>query len=131
MNKPLTIGIDFDGTLHKHSYPEVGEVIPGAYEVLQRLQARGHKLILWTMRSNESLVDAVKAVESHGIKLHGANKNPGQDSWTNSPKQFAHIYIDDAALGCPLIQEFKNGAAERPFVDWVRVENLLTEQGVL
>lgn len=71
------------------------------------------------MRSGEQLQDAVKWFEERNIPLFGIQRNPTQDSWTSSPKAYAKIYIDDAALGCPLVEGLKG---ERPFVDWKTVE---------
>ena len=48
------------------------------------------------------------------IKLSGANHTPGQATWTTSPKVYAQIYIDDAALGCPTNYD----GTGRPYVDW-------------
>lgn len=112
----LIIGVDFDGTLVRHRFPEIGEEVTLAVDVCLELQ-ENHKLILYTMRSNESLEAATKWCEDRGIKLWGINKNPSQSSWTNSPKVYAHIYIDDAAYGCPLV--YVEG--ERPYVDWSKV----------
>jgi hypothetical protein len=39
------------------------------------------------------------------------------------------MYIDDAALGCPLIHD--KSYAERPFVDWTVVANMLRRNGLL
>lgn len=114
----LTIAVDFDGTCVTHEYPKVGRYI-GAEPVLKRLAENGAKLILWTMRSGEQLQDAVKWFEERNIPLFGIQRNPTQDSWTSSPKAYAKIYIDDAALGCPLVEGLKG---ERPFVDWKTVE---------
>ena len=69
------------------------------------------------MRSGKELKDAVNYLESHGVKLHGINSNPTQESWTSSPKAYCHVYIDDAAYGCPLIH--KKG--QRPYVDWSNI----------
>jgi hydroxymethylpyrimidine pyrophosphatase-like HAD family hydrolase len=48
----MDIAIDFDGTCVTHEFPEVGEEI-GATAVLKRLVKQGHRLVLFTMRSNE------------------------------------------------------------------------------
>lgn len=125
---PVIIAVDFDGTCVTHAYPEVGAEI-GAPPVLKKLVANGAKLILWTMRSkgrtdgSDPLQDAIDWFKMHEIELHGVNENPGQKSWTQSPKAYAQLYIDDAALGAPL----KTDAAlsERPFVDWSKVEEML------
>lgn len=55
------------------------------------------------------------------------NTNPNQHKWTTSNKCFAHIYIDDAALGIPLI----DNCIDQPYVDWKEVEKLLKELGVI
>ena len=117
----MIIAIDFDGTCVTHEFPEVGKPI-GAESIIKQLAARGDKIILFTMRSGETLDHAVNWFASHDIPLFGVNQNPEQHTWTQSPKPYAHIYIDDAALGVPLIHPL-NG--KRPFVDWAQVAALL------
>jgi hypothetical protein len=118
----MTICVDFDGTCVTHDYPLVGKDI-GAIPILKRLVEEGNSLILWTMRSGKELNDAIKWFESNGIKLYGIQENPTQSSWTTSPKAYAQLYIDDAALGCPLI--INNKLSSRPFVNWNEVEKIL------
>lgn len=68
------------------------------------------------MRSGKTLEDAKHWFEERGIILYGVNENPSQKRWTESPKVYANLYIDDANLGTPLI---KNSiASDRPYVDW-------------
>ena len=124
----MYIAIDFDGTCVTHDYPRIGKEI-GATEVLKRLVEAGHKLILNTMRSDKELQDAVNWFKKNGIELYGVNENPAQKRWTNSPKVYAHMYIDDAALGCPLINapELSN----RPFVDWDSIDLQLIQKGII
>lgn len=124
----MYIAIDFDGTCVTHDYPRIGKEI-GATEVLKRLVEAGHKLILNTMRSDKELQDAVNWFKKNGIELYGVNENPSQKRWTNSPKVYAHMYIDDAALGCPLINapELSN----RPFVDWDSIDLQLIQKGII
>lgn len=124
----MYIAIDFDGTCVTHDYPRIGKEI-GATEVLKRLIEAGHKLILNTMRSDKELQDAVNWFKKNGIELYGVNENPTQKRWTNSPKVYAHMYIDDAALGCPLINapELSN----RPFVDWDSIDRQLIQKGII
>lgn len=121
------ICVDFDGTCTTHDYPNIGKDI-GAVPVLKRLVAEGHKLIIFTMRSDGTLKEGVKWFEDNGIPLFGINRNPTQ-SWTNSPKAYGHLYIDDAALGCPL--SFDPTKSDRPFVNWSMVESLLEQKGLL
>ena len=113
----MLIGLDFDGTVVEHAYPNVGKDV-GAVPVLKAMVAQGHLLILFTMRSGEMLAHAVEWFARHDIPLYGINENPTQHTWTESPKVYAHVYLDDSALGCPLIQP-KDGS--RSYVDWVQV----------
>lgn len=124
----MIIGIDFDGTCVTHDYPAIGKDI-GAVNVLKRLVNSGHKLILNTMRSGVKLQDAINWFKENGIELYGANANPTQKSWTQSPKVYAHLYIDDAALGCPL--KMDSNLSDRPFVDWEVIERWLFDDGIL
>lgn len=133
----IYICIDFDGTIVKHEYPEIGEPVPHAIESLKYLQEQGYLLILNTMRSNtmsagnlESLPrdrnylqEALDFLDQNGIEFYGINQNPDQD-WSDSRKIYAHFYIDDAALGCPLSLEY----GQRPYVDWVEISNILDER---
>ena len=123
----MIIAVDFDGTCVTHEYPFIGRSV-GAEEVLHELIAAGHQLILWTMRSGEHLDAAVTWFEERSIVLFGVNSNPTQKDWSASPKAYAHMYIDDAALGIPLKYD---EADKRAFVNWVAVKNMLTEQHIL
>lgn len=134
IKRQLIIAVDFDGTCVTHDFPKVGKDI-GAVPVLKELVKAGHKLILFTMRSDgrdatiarngkpmenpNPLTDAVNWFMDNNIDLYGIQRNPDQDSWTQSPKAYAHIYIDDAALGCPLKED--KSLSDRPFVDWGEV----------
>lgn len=124
----MYIAVDFDGTCVTHDYPNVGEDI-GAVSVLKTIVKNGHKLILNTMRDKRELQDAIDWFKANDIPLFGANRNPTQNSWTTSPKVYAHIYIDDAALGCPLI--YDTLIHDRPFVNWGGVARQLESRGII
>ena len=127
--KTAIFGIDFDGTIAEHPYPEIGPEVPGAIETLKALMERGHKLILWTMRSGRELEQAVQWCDERGVVFWGVNENHQQRTWTKSPKAYCHTYIDDAALGCPLIFQIDENI--RPYVDWTRVADHLRSMGAL
>ena len=124
----MYIAVDFDGTCVTHDYPRIGKEI-GATKVLKRLVEAGHKLILNTMRSGKELQDAIHWFNKNGIELYGVNENPTQKRWTTSPKVYAHMYIDDAAFGCPLrnVPDF----SDRPFVDWDSIWRQLIHMGIV
>jgi hypothetical protein len=147
INRTMEIGIDFDGTCVTHDFPRVGKDI-GAQKVLKRLVEEGHSLILFTMRCDHEkepkfkgndpnisnvigkfLSDAKKWFADNEIPLYGIQCNPSQHTWTTSPKCYAHLYIDDAALGCPLV--YDRSSHHKPYVNWRKVEKLLEEQGFL
>src|SRR5215210_6501268 len=73
-----TVAVDFDGTIVKHAYPEIGEPVPLALEGLLMFQEKGWKIILNTMRGGEYLQAAVDLLEAEGITLYGVNVNPTQ-----------------------------------------------------
>lgn len=122
----MDICVDFDGTCVAHNYPAIGKDI-GAIPVLKRLCNEGHHLILFTMRSEEQLTDAVQWFENNEIPLHGVNRNPLQHHWTSSPKAYGQVYIDDAAVGTPLVHP----TVGRPYVDWDIIECKLEDMRVL
>ena len=142
----MIIAVDFDGTCVTHDFPRIGKDI-GAIPVLKDLVRNGHQIILFTMRSNKEsgdvpeedgyispnfgprLDEAVQWFENNGIPLYGINENPSQKDWTDSPKPYAHLYIDDAALGIPL--GYNLLISERPFVDWVGVRRLLRSKRLI
>jgi hypothetical protein len=141
----MTINIDFDGTCVTHSFPQIGKSI-GAVPVLKKLTDAGHQLILFTMRSNmitfksinkditpdtkgRFLNDAIQWFIDNEIPLYAVQSNPDQHNWTESPKSYAEMMIDDSALGCPL--KYDPALSHRPFVDWVEVEKILTKSGII
>lgn len=96
----MIIAVDFDGTCVTHEFPRVGAEI-GAAEVLKELTDKGHKIILFTMRSHQldgaeeteefgygktkpaklpsdGLQDAIDWFKKHDIPLFGVNENPTQ-----------------------------------------------------
>lgn len=124
----MVIAIDFDGTCVEHDYPAIGMEVEGAVDTLRALNKRGHRLILYTMRSGEKLEAALKWFKDRKITLWAVNRNPEQEEWTESPKVYADIYIDDSALGCPIM--FIDGV-RRPVVKWAKVRTQLEFDGVL
>lgn len=138
----MVICIDFDGTCVTHEFPKIGKDI-GAVPTLLELVEKGHKLVLFTMRSDDDngpseefpdehggtyLSDAVNWFKENNIPLYGINRNPEQ-TWTTSPKAYGQLYIDDAGIGCPLVYYEK--MSDRPFVDWTEVRKMLKERNIL
>ena len=116
------ICVDFDGTIVDHVYPKIGKPVPEAIESMKLFIDNRAKIILYTMRSGEELQEAVDYIEDKGIDLYGVNNNPTQHTWSQSPKVYGNMYIDDAAIGTPMCwpQGFN-----RPCVDWSKIKPIV------
>ncbi len=123
----MDICIDFDGTVVTHEYPKIGQPVEGALRTLRELRSKGHRLILFTMRSGQGLQEAVEYLETSGVQLFGINVNPEQIEWTTSNKAYGQLYIDDAGIGTKLISPEQG----RPYVDWQWVREQLLARGIL
>lgn len=139
--KELIFAIDFDGTMVEHQYPCVGKDVPGAVHVMHKIMEAGHHIILYTMRDNINKVpewpepnncaeadtvlqQAINWCKDRGIELLDVNNNP-RATFSKSRKVYANVYIDDAALGCPLVMHDYNYTLCRAMVDWYAVEQYL------
>ena len=108
----MLIAVDFDGTIVEHRYPAIGKEIPFATEMLAKLIADGHKLILWTSREGDLLDAAIEFCRQRGVTFYAVNsENPASnfDRGEVARKAVADMYIDDRNLGglprWPLIYE--------------------------
>ena len=99
----MIIAVDFDGTIVEHKYPKIGKEIPFAIATLKKLQQDGHKLILWTVRENDLLDEAVEFCRQRGVEFFAVNSNyPDEDvdaSAIRSRKLKADMFIDDRNVG--------------------------------
>lgn len=120
------IVVDCDGTVMTHDYPRIGKDI-GAVPVLKELIKNKHQLILFTMRSGKKLDDAVNWFKENEIPLFGIQTNPSQHEWTDSPKAYGQLILDDAAAFAPL--KFDPEYSNRPFIDWDKMRNELVRTG--
>lgn len=99
------ISCDFDGTIVKHAFPNIGEPMENAFEVMKKLQEAGFGLILNTCREDEKkrkyLTEAVEFCKKNGITFRSVNCNSREDDFRENGgrKVYAHYYIDDRNLG--------------------------------
>lgn len=97
------IAVDFDGTLCKNQYPEIGEPNNALIEYLKmRQQKMGHKLILWTCRVGDKLEQAIDWCQDRGLIFDAVNQNLPEivkSFGGDCRKVFAHEYIDDRNSG--------------------------------
>ncbi|PBQ33990.1 hydrolase [Sphingobacteriaceae bacterium] len=95
------LAIDFDGTVVEHKYPAIGKEMLFAFATLKALQQKGHKLILWTIRTGDLLQDAVNYCKENGVEFYAVNKNYPEEvlDEKTSRKLNADIFIDDRCIG--------------------------------
>lgn len=98
---PKIIAVDFDGTIVEHAYPKIGKEMLFAFATLRALQAKGHKLILWTIRTGHLLDEAVEFCRQNGVEFYAVNKNFPDEEWSpDTPRKLnVDIFIDDRNLG--------------------------------
>ena len=61
------IAVDFDGTLCENKWPEIGNPNLPLIEYLKKQQNLGNKVILWTCRTENLLVDAIPCRAYYGL----------------------------------------------------------------
>lgn len=94
----MIYAIDFDGTLVKHDFPNIGEENTNMVEFVKHLQANGHEWILWTCREGSKLDVAVGWCLTRGLYPTAVNDNIPRliDEFGNNPRKvFADYYLDD------------------------------------
>lgn len=148
--------VDFDNTICIDEWPFIGDFVPDAVDVIKKLQAFGHKIVLYTQRSyayplsckdletykqvcggcvDDTFVDlltpAVEKCESAGIILWDINANSMWENMTGdtSRKVFSDIIIDDHNAGIPRVQ-MKNSSNETcAVVDWKTLDEWFIVNG--
>jgi len=97
----MIIAVDFDGTIVKHKYPEIGDEIPFAIQTLRLIQTElRHIIILWTVREGDLLDEAVDFCRARGLEFYAINQNHPESGMTDMPRKLmADMYIDDRNFG--------------------------------
>ena len=99
----MVIAVDFDGTIVEHMYPKIGNEIPFATDTLKELIKDGHQLILWSVREDGLLQEAVDWCHRRGVDFWAVNKDyPEEERSKNnhfSRKLKVDMFIDDRNVG--------------------------------
>lgn len=100
-NDSKVIAVDFDGTVVEHDYPRIGKEMMFAFATLKELNKKGHKLILWTIRTGPLLDEAVEHCRKNGVEFYAVNKNYPEEQFSDniSRKLNADVFIDDRNVG--------------------------------
>ncbi len=116
----MIFAIDFDGTIVDHEFPKIGKLKPHAIRVMNRLQAKGHKIIIWTCRKDTDkkyLTDVVRFLNSRGFYPDAVNVNIDPNLNFANPKVLADFYLDDRSFP--------------PFPAWEDFEKSMEKMGIL
>ena len=156
IKKSKIICLDFDNTICLDEWPYIGPIIPGAIEVIKKLQYEGHKLILYTQRSymypicckdlykysidkhgmNMGSVDiltpAIKVFTDNGIKLDWVNCNGLWEECTNdnSRKVYMDYLIDDHVIGTKKYKKKNSNGEICSFVNWWEIDRYCMIEGL-
>ena len=91
--------VDFDGTLCGNSWPLIGDPNLPLIQFLQEEQEKGNKVILWTMREEGYLEEALDwLMDEQGFVPDEVNDNLRElkDAFRGNPRKiYADVYIDD------------------------------------
>ena len=96
MNK--IIAVDFDGTLCRNAWPDIGPVNEPVMEYVKRQQQTGAKIILWTCRKGDRLDAAVEWCKEQGLTFDAINENLPEIVKAfggDCRKVYADEYLDD------------------------------------
>ena len=122
MPKYTVICLDFDGTCVENTYPTIGKPIDAERWLAKCAKKYDIRYILWTMRTGNELMQAMLWCAAHEVPIWAVCGNPDQARWSKSPKVYGHLYIEDTALGLPLVH-----SAKKPFVNWHKAGPMLEE----
>ena len=104
----MIYAIDFDGTIVENAFPKIGKLNQEAARFIRSLKARGDKWILYTMREDKYLQEALEFLARHDLSPDAANDNLPEmcEFYQNNPRKiFANVYIDDHNAGGLLFAE--------------------------
>lgn len=93
--------VDFDGTLSRFKYPDMGPPIPGAREFLQELRRMGLRIVVWSSRlSPQFRVTAERNAMRKEIMEWLDKHDMPYDSVDHgtSGKRLAMAYVDDRGV---------------------------------
>ena len=71
-------------------------------------------------RNGDTITPVAEYLKANSVRILGINEAPGQWRWTNSPKAYYHVLIDDRNIGIPLTDE--------GCVDWAVVGPMLKQR---
>lgn len=117
----IKIAVDFDGTLCKHRYPEIGEPLTEGIEFIKSLRKLGVKIYLDTMRSGKELEEAVEWCKERGLEFDGVGI--GYKKVMSNYKLVTYFFISSNNIGTPLLID-----EEVPYINWDKMMKLFYDR---
>lgn len=103
----MIISIDFDGTIVRDKWPNIGAPLPGALPAIRRLHAAGHTIIINSCRcgAHETIMKLWLNQHLPGCVDHINENSPARCAryGGDARKISADIYIDDKNIFCESI----------------------------
>lgn len=99
----MIISVDFDGTIVRNRYPEIGPIEFYAKETIREWIEEGHQVIINTCRAGLYLQAAAEFLKSNGIPYSSINENLQsriEEYGSDTRKISADLYIDDKNIFC-------------------------------
>lgn len=113
---PPIMAVDFDGTLVRDKFPEIGEERKKFCNIIRIFQNMGVKSILWTSRTGSALREAIEWCKDHDLHFDTINENLPEvielTGGIDTRKVYADVYFDDRNRGI------------RDFTMWSKVEEI-------
>jgi len=91
--KPKSLAIDFDGVIAENNFPEIGKMIEGTKESIDKLRDEGWRIIIYSARISSGQEEQYPLIEQF-LKDNDIN----YDLIAIGSKPIADIYIDDRAI---------------------------------
>ena len=94
----MIIAVDFDGTLCNDSqFPAIGEPKQEVIDWVIKQKQLGHKIVMWTCREGDILLEAVHWCIAKNIQFDAINENVPETKfgYLGKAKIIADIYLDD------------------------------------
>ena len=108
MTQSKIIAVDFDGTLCKNNWPDIGEENANLIRILRFVRKNGVKLILWTCRTGAQLDAAIEWCKERRLEFDAINANLTEviEAFGGDTRKIvADYYIDDKVITAEYFNE--------------------------
>lgn len=110
------IAVDFDGTLVKDQFPNLGQPFIEGISTVNAMIEKGYEIVIWTAR--KELKPVIEHLKNHGLNTDKVKINAHADYMlsryeSQGIKIGASIYIDDRGYGAPTFNDSQ----------WLKIKN--------